>query len=363
MRRGVIVLAAIVSLCSALPSPRDDKGDIQNLLADAPGFALKDFTSSTPDDDGFLKADVVNVNKRVIVFVRSSQTEEGARRRALIRDTWLQPLNRTSPQSFTKDHRRAISVWFVVPRDPSRPVDNQTVTAEGQLNGDITIIASKNSDSVAPHSPSLLEEVGAILRWIHVAYYQRFDFVLFTEDDAFVSLGRLETLCGSLLGSHSNGGEVLIYAGFVNSFELAPESYHHKYFAPFVQSGTILMSRAVTELIARELGQVTTFPRFDATIGHFLVPFSDGKPTHIDKFVPNIKNTYEDVVDPVLVLGADEETMKTLNSGMPLPGFHKEMETRGIFIHPFPKDDQPECHGIAGEGCDFPNLRMVDAEK
>lgn len=360
MWRGVIAAAVIVSMCSALPSPRDAVAEVQNLLADAPGFALKDFTSTTPDSDGFLKADVVNVNKRVIVFIHSAQTEEGADRRALIRDTWLQPLNRTSPFSVTKDHRKAISVWFVIPRDKSRPVDNQTVTAEGQLNGDIAVITNddKNDSKL-----SQLEAIAATLRWAHVAYYERFDFVLFTNDDAFVNLIRLEDLCTSFLGANQTGGEAFVYAGFVNSFAIAPDSYHHKYFAPFAQSGTILMSRAASDLLAREIGQINPLTRYDATIGHFLAPFKDGKPVHVDKFVPDIKNTYEDVVDPILVLGVEASVMQSLFVGEPLAGFHKEMETRGIFIDPHPKDDYPECHGIGGEGCDFPNLRMIDAEK
>lgn len=358
MWRGLIAAAVILCLSSALPSPREATNDAQNLLAEAPGFSLKD-PPTNADSTGFLKVDVVNVNKRVMVFVRSTQTEEGAQRRALIRDTWLQVLNRTSTVSLTKEHRKAISVWFIIPRDNSRSVDNQTVTPEGQLHGDISIIASEGDKPIND-----IDTMAAVLRWVNVAYFEKFDFLLFTNDDAYVNIERLETLCDNLLGSHKDGGEAFVYAGFVNSFGAAPESYHHKYFAPFAQSGTILVSRSVTSLLAREIGQAVILPNVDATIGHFLVPFKDGKPVHIEKFVPDIKNTYEDVVDPIVVLGVDEETMRTLHAGNPLPGFHKEMETRGIFIDPHPKDDYPECNGIGGEGCNMSSaLRLLDADK
>jgi len=207
---------------------------------------------------------------------------------------------------------------------------------------------------------SRLEETAAVIRWIHVAYYNRFDFALFTEDVAFVSVDRLLSLCNNLLGSAADGGSTFVYAGFVNSFTLAPDTYGHKYYAPFAEAGTILMSRAVTELIAREIGLVQPLPRFDATIANFLAAFINGAPQHIDGFVPNIANTYDDIASPIIVLGADPDVMKALSEGRPLIGANKEMETRGIYVNPYPKDEDPACNDGKG-GCDVSKLRLQSA--
>jgi hypothetical protein len=176
------------------------------------------------------------------------------------------------------------------------------------------------------------------------------------DDDCYVNVA-------GMLEYHSQHlDQPFYYGGFVNSFTLAPESYQHKYYAPYAQQGTVFMSRQVAETVAREIGLIKPLAQADATLGHFLASYSNGKPQHNDRFVGDIEKTYFDIASPLVVKGCDEETMRSLARGEPLIGRAKEMKTRGIFVDPYPKDPIPECYGVDGkDGCNFP-LKMLDAE-
>jgi hypothetical protein len=108
-------------------------------------------------------------------------------------------------------------------------------------------------------------------RWLRVAYYQRYDWVLLVDDDSFVNIA-------NLLDLHSHHkSEAFFYAGSINgsaqiirtkkieplcgncqsimfkiivkfSFERADQGYQHKYYAPFAELGTILLSTDLVEV-------------------------------------------------------------------------------------------------------------------
>jgi len=343
LMKQALVLLVVVALAAGLPT--DLLPESQNLLGDAPSLTKKP-TAPMPDADGLIKEEVVNVNKKAVVFIKSTQTEEGAKRRQLLRDTWMQSLNRTSDMTLPRDQRRSVAVWFYVIRDPSLPLEKQPVYEEGQKNGDLSFITAPEG---MDHFPTPVEEMGALMRWVRVAYFERYDYVLVTDDDAFISVGRLLSFCDS------NMDKPFFYSGFVNSFERAPEDYQHKYFAPFAQQGTIVLSRKVVELVAREIGLIRPLARGDTTLGHFLFPYMNGKPVHDGRFVANIKNVYSEIADPIVVKGVSPEVMMALARGEPLPAQTEEMKTRGMFIDPHPKDDFPECDSIEGVSrCNLP---------
>jgi hypothetical protein len=332
-----------------MPSRDADLG-VQVLLGDAPGFALTT-NPPIPDQDGFVTEEIVNQHKNVIIFIHSTQDWRGADRRSLIRSTWMQSLNRSSEQALQRDDRRSVAAWLYVSSSGSSS-DEAAVVEEGKKNGDITFVNPKQSQN--GHVTTRLEQFAALLRWVRVAYNERFDFVLFVEDDSFVSIPRLLSLC------QQNKNSPFFYGGFVNSFEAAPLSYEHKYYAPFVQQGTILISKNVVEVLAREIGLVTALPKWEATIANFLVSFSNGKPIHIDQFIGTLKNVYSVVPAPIVVNDMTPELMRLLNSGAPLPAQAEEMSTRGIFIDPHPKDYYKECDSLKGESCSFPDPKFLE---
>jgi hypothetical protein len=239
--------------------------------------------------------------------------------------------------------------------------DNEQVEIEGKAHGDVLQINAPDTSA----APTRFEEFNALLRWLRVAYFERFDYVLCTEDDSFVSLFNLLPY----LESHSS--TKFFYGGFVNSFTEAPLSYQHKYFAPFAEQGTIVLSSQVVELLAQELGEAKPLSRFDATISHFLAPFTFGKPVHDQHFIGNIKNVYSAVQDPIVINHVDPEILRVLSTptigsdgkvtSPALPAQVEEMQSRSIFIDPHPKDQQPECDAMGG-GCNSPSAKMMNAE-
>jgi hypothetical protein len=70
-----------------------------------------------------------------------------------------------------KKKKHSVSVWFVVPRDPSGVTAD--VQEEGKLNGDMLIV-NPPKDSV--YSASRFEEIGSTLRSIVCELPQSFDF-------------------------------------------------------------------------------------------------------------------------------------------------------------------------------------------
>jgi len=312
-----------------------------------------------PDEDGIIVEQVVNVQKSVIVLVHSLPNELGAVRRALIRESWLQCLNRSSDYALPTEIRRSVSVWFAVPRDPSGL--SADVEEEGKLNGDMLIINPPTNSSFAA---SRFEEIGSSLRWLRVAYFERYDFVLLVDDDGYVNIP-------NLLDFHDvHKSDKLFYSGGINSFERASDDYQHKYFAPFAELGSIILSADVIELLSREFGVMKQYPRPDITIGHFLMPYL--KPFNSNQFIAKLDSVYTEIGSPITISHIDAELMKYLSTPIlvngkyvypPLPAQVQEMESRSVFIDPHPKDDYPECDNLSSGKCNFSNLKMIDELK
>jgi hypothetical protein len=345
----LLLIVSVLSVCLGL-SPVTEKLD----LGDAPALIPK---PGPPEiaEDGTIVEEVVNVHKRAVIVVFSSATERGRYQRQVVRDTWMQPLNRSSEFALSSEQRRSFAVWFVVPYNPT----GLSVEEEGKLHGDILLI--KASDNTT--QPSEFEVLGSVLRWARVAYFGHYDFVAVTQDTAFVSLMNLEHFC------IENEQRKFLYTGSVNSYEKAPDYMENRYYTPFVQFGTMVVSQEVVELLARELASIRQLPRVDATIGAFLMTYEGGKAVHDKRFVASPKNTYEAVESPIIVNEMSLYDMMTLSKPALVNGHYEtpavpakveELTTRQIMINPHPTDAEPACDEMASSKCSLERLRAID---
>lgn len=339
---GVAVLA--VAAVTALPQ-NSGASDVQTLLSDPPAAVPKPGIP-VPDSDGIIVEDVVNVHKSAIILIMSTATPQGIHQRQLVRDTYLQPLNRSSPYALKREERRQFSAWFVVPRDLDNPASMVPIEAEGKLHGDILIV----NPMTQSRKPDSFDVFGALVRWARVAYFERYDNLLITNDDSFVSIYNLRDYCAQLPRGEMH------YHGYVNSFEPSPNDPIHKFYPPFVEAGTILMSYPVSELISRELSLIRHLPRYDITIGSFLMPYSSVKPTFSPKFVAELKHVYSAVAAPVVINHVSEEQMRLLSTPQfvdgkwvtpELPAQNAECQTRSVWVDPHPKDPEPLCTSLS----------------
>eukprot|EP00301_Raphidiophrys_heterophryoidea_P019062 c4046_g1_i1.p1 GENE.c4046_g1_i1~~c4046_g1_i1.p1 ORF type:complete len:381 (-),score=79.05 c4046_g1_i1:55-1161(-) len=344
---GLLVCLFVVVHC--LPELRDQAA-LSISVGDPPGIVKKP-DPPVPSEDGVVVEQVVNVKKTVVIFITSSATEEGAQRRQLIRNTWAQPLNRSSEFAFPMADRTRFTFWFVIDQSSNSTI-NESVHTEGQKQGDIVLVTRD--------SASDFHRFVSIVRWLRIAYYERYDFALFTRDDCFVSLYNLKNLCDNTISKQ------FFYGGFVNSFEKAPQDYGHSYYAPYVDGRTILISADIIELIALELPHIQPLTAGDATLGHFLRTYEQGKPQHFPSFVPNFKKTYS-AIDSIVVAGrVDEATMRFLSNPVvvagkwttpTLPPQTTEFNSRTVYVDPHPKGNEPACDGFENARCSLNALK------
>lgn len=191
----------------------------------------------------------------------------------------------------------------------------------------------------------------ALARWVRVAYHERFEFVLIVEDDTFVSLWGLNEFLGTCKDSP------IFYAGGVNGFEPAPEEYKHKFYTPFAQRGTIVISSHVIEMLARDGSLLSHKFPFDVTLGHYLMTHST-PPTHSKQIIRSLKNVYQAVEAPLIIAGVSPAMMIALSTPImvngkwvspTLPAQVEEIRTRGMFMDPHPKAPEPLCDLVGGK--------------
>jgi len=350
MVRAVVCLLLCAFVAVNSTPQLEDQSTLSISVGDAPAIVKKP-DPPTPSEDGVIVEQVVNVKKTALVIVTSFPTEEGAKSRQIIRDTWLQALNRTSPFAMDKEDRKRFNVWFAV-NTPSGDILEQ-VQNEGKLNGDMLLVSPAQMSTG-------FHRLVSLARWIRVAYYERFDYILFTNDDSFVSLYNLKDLC-----DHDITPD-FFYGGFVNSFEKAPAEYGHTYYAPYVDEHTILISADVAEVISRELPFIRPLATADTTLGNFLSTYAHGKPHHIPTFVPNFKNTYSNIEKVVVAGHVTEELMRFLSNPVSeegkwvtpaLPAQIKEFSSRTVYVDPHPTGNEPACDGFSAARCGLDALR------
>jgi len=313
-------------------------------MQDSPGLAPKP-GAPNPDSEGISVEEVVNTRKRAVIVIMSNATIESMHARNAIRQTWLQALNRSSEYTLGPDDRKSFATWFMIARDNSNPAVMTMIEAEGRMHGDILVV-----DSVGGAVPDLIDNVGAVLRWLRVAYYNRFDLAMITVDDTFVSMYNLLEFC------KENEGKPYFYGGYVNRYEVAPVSFHHKYYTPFVESGTIIIGSETAELMSKYLTLLKHLPRYDATLGYFLSTYDVITPTHDSRFIPALDKVYEAVPNVIAINHVTPEQMLAFSKAKcsegkcetpGLPAQVKEFKSTYVYVDPYPKGPIPECDGSA----------------
>lgn len=301
-----------------------------------------------PDADGVMTAEIINVQKEGVVLVQSSNTPDGALRRQIIRDTWLQALNRTSPLALPIAVRRAYVVWFVVPR--ADEAADALVTVEGKKHGDV--IFTKQAVEGADD----MDKFVSLCRWLRVAYFGRYAYAAFLQDDGFVNLANLHDYLAT-------DGDEYFYGGFVKSFTPDPEP-DHDYYAPYVAKGTLVISAAYVEIIARDAMFIKhTGDNYDIGLGGFLQPFTKGAPVRIPGCVADLSKVYVDILTPIVVNGLDAEMMLALSTPPgTLPAQAVEVQTMNFHINPHPTlDHEPLCTGMDDAGaCNIAAKLLTD---
>jgi len=342
MGRGLFAVC-VVALCAVsfgAPAPlpaREAALGSQALVQDPPGV-IAPAGPPEPDSDGIVTAEVINVQKQVVILVQSTNSVDGALRRQTIRDTWLQVLNRTSTLALPTEKRRSVVVWFVVPRGGDA-IDS-IVEAEGKKHGDI--VFTRQSVEGADDTDLFV----SVCRWLRVAYFERYNFAAFLRDDSFVNI---QNLLSYIDGSVQPG--TLFYGGHVSSFTKDPSG--DGYYAPYVSKGTVIMSAGFVDIVSRDAMFIKHMTEnYDVGVGAFLQPFSLGTPTSIPGCVANLNSVYEAVPTPVVVNGASPELMKTLtNPPGELPAQVERRETYSFHINPHPSTDhEPLCTGLDDTG-------------
>jgi len=348
----VFCLVAAVSVLGLPP--------IANVITiqDSPGLAPKP-GAPQPDSDGVSVEEIVNVKKKAIIVIVSGSTPDAAARRALVRETWMQALNRSSNLTLNSDDRRSVATWFMISSDPSNPAAMAAIEAEGKLTGDILLV-----DSVSANvKPDDLDVVGAVLRWLRVAYYQRYDLALITPDDTFVSLSNLLDFCTA------NENSTYFYGGYLNRYEIAAKSYGHKYYPPFVQMGTFLIGSDTAELISHRLPLLKHLPRWDATIGLYLSTYDVVTPISDPRFVPSLEKVYDPIFNVILVNHVTADQMRFLSrphcvagkcSTPMIPAITREFRSTYVYVDPYPTDHAPECDGVDGVKCALDALKAME---
>lgn len=333
-----LALLAACSLGAPAPLPaREVALGSQALVQDPPGLIAPPGPPE-PDADGIVTAEVINVQKQVVILVQSTNTVEGGLRRQAIRDTWLQVLNRTSTLALPMEQRRSVVVWFVVPRGGALADD--VVEAEGKKHGDI--IFTRQSVVGADDTDLFV----SVCRWLRVAYFERYNFAAFLRDDSFVNIANLL----SYLSSSVQPG-TLFYGGHVSSFTKDPSG--DGYYAPYVSKGTVVISSGFVDIVARDAAFMKHITSdYDVGVGAFLQPFKTGAPTSIPGCVANLKTVYEPVLNPVVVNGASPELMLALaNPPGELPAQVEHVDTYSFHINPHPStDNEPLCTGLDDTG-------------
>jgi len=301
----------------------------------------------------------VNVKKRAIIVIQSGSKPDSAARRALIRETWMQALNRSSNLTLNADDRRSVATWFMIPSDPSNPGAMAAIEAEGKLTGDILLVDSV-STTVKPDG---LDVMGAVLRWLRVAYYQRYDLALVTPDDTFVSLANLLDFC------KANENNTYFYGGYLNRYEIAPKSFGHKYYPPFVQDGTFLIGADAAELISHRLPLLKHLPRWDASIGLFLSTFQVVTPVSSPSFVPSLDKVYDPIENVILVNHVTADEMRALSrphcfhgkcTTPVIPAVTREFKSTYVYVDPYPSEHVPECDGMDAAACALNALKTME---
>jgi len=273
----------------------------------------------------------------------------------------MQALNRSSPYTVPPAMRKAYSVWFAVPQlNGALANDTAALGLEGKVYGDILEVNVSNSSSRS----SKWDVYGALIRWVRIAYYQHFDYLVLTKDSSFVSIANLD----EYLSTKPKGQ--LFYSGFVNSFENAPNGYGHDQYAPFVVDGTIVLSRESVELLAREFDLIKELPRADATLGSFFMTFDEAKPLHNNSFVAVVQNVYFPLQYPIIVNNCPKPMMIALSlppldkNGKPLPPIpvpaQTNIATTQISIDPIPSGPEPACGDYMGSDCSMDALRAIN---
>jgi len=329
------VLLALVALAVAAPQDMIRGGQV---LVQTNDQGVTPPGEPEPDADGVVTAEIINVHKEGVILVQSSNTPQGAVKRQVIRDTWLQVLNRTSEVALPMNLRRSYVVWFVVPRVDE--ASDAAVTAEGKKHGDV--IFTKQAIPGADD----MDKFVSLCRWLRVAYFGRYDYAAFLQDDGLVNIQNLHDYL-------MLNGDEHFYGGFVNSFTKDPEDNGHDYYAPYVAKGTLVISAAYVEIISRDAMFIKhTGPTFDVGIGGFLQPFKNGAPVRIPGCVADITKVYSEVSTPIVINGLTPELMAALSKppGI-LPAQATEVQTMNFHINPHPTTDhEPLCSGMDDTG-------------
>lgn len=338
MRACLLALVAATATASPrMPHVLEHAGT-QMLVQDQP--LVSPPGPPEPDADGVMTAEIVNVQKKAVILVQSTNDPTGAFRRQVIRDSWLQVLNRTSALSLPMKERRGFVVWFVVPRVDE--ASDALVTEEGKKNGDI--IFTKQAQEGADD----MDKFVSVARWLRVAYFERFDYACFLQDNGFVNLENL----GNYL---DNNGAEYFYGGHVSSFRKNTDdpSNANMYYAPFVSKGTLIVSAAFIEVLSRDAMYVKHIgSEYDVGLGAFLQPFKDGMPVRVPCCVADLNTVYEHIATPIVVNGVTPELMAALSTPPgELPAQVSALETVNFHINPHPPtDSEPLCTGMDDSG-------------
>jgi len=346
--RMFLVAALLLGVAVAAPLPSHVQlAGTQMLVHDQSGVLPPG--EPEPDADGIVAAEIVNVKKTGVVLIQSSSTPEGAIKRQVIRDTWLQALNRSSDIAVPISIRRAYVVWFVVARES--PEQDALIEAEGKKHGDVIFTKSNALDA------DDMDKFVSICRWLRVAYFERYDYGLFLQDDGYVNIQNLDDYL-------KTNGDPWFYGGSVKSFTKDTEG-PNDYYAPYVGKGTMVISANFIETVSRDAMFIKHIgAEYDIGLGGFLQPFLKGPPVRIPGCVADLKTVYGPIENPIIVNGLSPELMAALAAGLPLPAQTTEIQTMKFTINPYPTTDrEPLCDGMDDSGaCKIAEKMLADPD-